>query len=83
MRSSAVLPQHVTTRILSRVGGFTRRAVYSNGRHVGYTTSRLGLHQGFTGARNEQIEVPPENGDKGFTYLSDAVVAVAQAADRA
>jgi hypothetical protein len=81
VKASAVIPPHITTRILSRGGGFCRRAVYSRGKHVGYTLSRLGAHQAFTGSRTTQKPVPTPNGDPLFAYLSNAVVAVAEAAD--
>jgi hypothetical protein len=79
-RNSAVIPAHVTTRVLMRAKGFCRRAVYSNGRHVGYTVTHLGLHTAQDKDKGKIL--PPTEGHVGFEYLSNAVVAVAEAADR-
>ena len=79
-RNSAVIPAHITTRMLTRTKGFSRRAVYSNGKHIGYTTSHLGLH---TAQDKKRAPIAPATeGHVGFPYLSDAVVAVAEAAER-
>lgn len=75
-RRSAVIPSNVTTRIVRRGHRFMRRAIYRDGRFVGYTVSLLGCHEAFDKS-GEQLHTP--DGELGFPYLSDAVVAVAAA----
>lgn len=67
-----------TTRIVRNAGrGYIRRAVYLDGRHVGYTTSILGGH---TGQLADGTLVSPEGDDVCWERLRDAVQAVGQAA---
>jgi hypothetical protein len=76
-RNSAVIPTNITTRIVRRGKGFSRRAIYRDGRFIGYTVSFLGLHEAYDKDNNKIL--PPTEGHVGFPYLSDAVVAVGQA----
>lgn len=78
-RNSAVVPRHVTTRIVRQGKGFARRAVYVRGLFNGYTVSHLGMHTAWT-KTGEQIFT--EAGLPGFPYLSDAVVAVSAEGNR-
>lgn len=73
-RNSAVVPKHVTTRVVRRIaGGGMRRSVYARGAFVGYVVSQLGAHRALT----PQGEPILDGSNECFTYLSDAVVAVA------
>lgn len=74
-RRSAVIPSNVTTRIVRRGHRFMRRAIYRDGRFVGYVVSLLGCHEAFLKS-GEQLHTT--DGELGFPYLSDAVVAVAE-----
>ena len=76
-RNSAVIPTNITTRIVRRGKGFSRRAIYRDGRFIGYTVSHLGLHEAFD--KDNRKILPPTAGHVGFEYLSNAVVAVAEA----
>jgi hypothetical protein len=75
-RRSAPVPSNVSTRIVRRGHRFLRRAVYRDGRFVGYTTSHLGCHEAFDKS-GEQLHTP--DGEQAFPYLNDAIVAVAAA----
>lgn len=70
----------VTTHIVKRFKGFTKRAVYLNGKHVGYTVSHLKLH---TGILADGTKVTPANGDVGWELMREAVAAVGTAAQAA
>lgn len=77
---SAVIPKHVTTRVVRRGPGFTRRAVYAHGVFVGYTLSTpAGDHQAQT---TDRKVIPADTRNGGHRYLSDAVVAVTESAVR-
>jgi len=78
-RNSAVIPKHVTTRIVRRGQGFARRAVYVRGIFNGYTVTHLGFHEAFA---KDGSQIFTEGGEKGFPYLSDAVVAAYQKGNR-
>lgn len=78
-RESAVVPKHVTTRIVRRGQGFARRAVYVRGIFTGYAVSRLGFHQAFA---KDGSQIFAESGDPGHIYLSNAVVAAAEKGNR-
>lgn len=78
-RESAVVPKHVTTRIVRRGQGFCRRAVYVRGIFTGYTVSHLGFHQAFA---KDGSQIFTEGGQPGHPYLSDAVVAAAAQGNR-
>lgn len=81
-RDSAVVPKHVTTRIIRRGRGFSRRVVHVHGVFNGYTlssTERLGQHEAFA---KDGSQIFTEGGDKVFPYLSDAVVAVSVQGNR-
>jgi hypothetical protein len=74
--NSAVIPSNITTRIVRRAKGFSRRAIYRDGRFIGYTVSLLGGHTAFN---KEGRALLAASGSLEFPYLSDAVVAVAEA----
>ncbi len=78
-RNSAIVPKHVTTRIVRRGQGFSRRAVYSRGIFVGYTVTHLGHHEAWA---KDGSQIFTESGEKGHPYLSDAVVAAATQGNR-
>lgn len=78
-RESAVIPKHVTTRIVRRGQGFARRAVYVRGVFAGYAVSHLGYHEAW--AKNGE-QIFTEAGEPGFPYLSDAVVAASLKGNR-
>jgi hypothetical protein len=78
-RNSAIVPKHVTTRVVRRGQGFSRRAVYSRGVFVGYTVTHLGAHSAWA---KDGTEILPEDGNRLFPYLSDAVVAAASKGNR-
>lgn len=69
---------NTTTRVVRNSGrGYIRRAVYLDGRHVGYTTSILGGH---TGQLADGTVIEPPGDDVCWSLLRDAVAAVGQAA---
>jgi hypothetical protein len=78
-RNSAVIPKNVTTRIVRRGPGFCRRAVYVRGVFTGYTVSHLGYHEAWA---KDGSQIFAESGDKGYPYLSDAVVAASEQGNR-
>jgi hypothetical protein len=78
-RESAVVPKHVTTRIVRRGQGFCRRAVYSRGTFTGYAVTFLKGHTAFA---KDGTQLVTEDGRKDFPYLSDAVVAAAAQGNR-
>lgn len=78
-RNSAVIPKHVTTRIVRRGTGFVRRAVYVRGLFNGYTVTHLGFHEAFA---KDGSQIFTDTGEKGHAYLSNAVVAVSEKGNR-
>lgn len=77
-RNSAVVPKHVTTRVVRRAKGYMRRSVYARGAFVGYVQSSLGAHRALTKDGVVILDGPNEY----HTYLSDAIVAVALEAEK-
>lgn len=68
----------VTTRITARGHRFARRAVFVDGKAVGYTVSHLGAHQAFL---NDGTEVKgTEHGGYGYGLLRVATADLVTAA---
>lgn len=62
---------NITTRVTARGHRFARRAVFLDGKSIGYTVSHLGCHQAF---RNDGTEVKgAEHGGHGYELLRVAV----------